>query len=408
MGFDFPFGSQVVELAFQQVSDEFPFSDLVPIEIGETYLRVIALWRDNQALGGKAPTVEVRSGQGGLTPLTVTPLGEGTTAVPVIGTDGVVAAQGTCVRGNDDVYLVHLFAIAETNGPWQLRLTNNDPQTLHFVAISSTDPDQTLQPWMVWGATPGNFTAAGDPNELHVFLPGLFTTHAVTVRNLGTAPLVFDEKAGESIGGPDSPAVMAALPARTDPDHHPLIAPHGVDQIVFGVHHNGADADTTVTHTVQANDERHQAQLTILVKRTNYPPPSPGAPCNIDHCPGYVPPPPYEPALGAPTTGPCGQTGCGHGEGFHGLGPACRLDDGCPGYRSANGGTSGAEDDVCVQPGCGHTWGESHKIHHQPPPDTHCRRDDGCRAFLGGPGLHAICRRDICGHPFTDHTELPT
>ncbi|MFB7511279.1 hypothetical protein, partial [Streptomyces broussonetiae] len=151
MGFDFPLGDKVVPLAFQQVSDEYPFSAQVPIEIAETYVRVIALWQDNKALGGKAPTIEIRSGEGGLTPLTVTTLAESVTAVPIVGTDGVIAAQATCVRGNNDVYLVHVFDIAETNGPWQLRLTNNDSQTLSFAAISSTDPDQTLQPWMVWG-----------------------------------------------------------------------------------------------------------------------------------------------------------------------------------------------------------------------------------------------------------------
>ncbi|MFB7510986.1 hypothetical protein, partial [Streptomyces broussonetiae] len=162
--------------------------------------------------------------------------------------------------------------------------------TLSFAAISSTDPDQTLQPWMVWGATPGNFAATGDPKELSIDLPGLFETHAVTVRNLGTAPLVFTEQAGMSIGGPDSPAVIATLTARG------RIDPQGLDQIVFGVHHNGADADTTVTYPIHTNDGRHQANLTIHVARTNYPPPQPGAPCNIDHCPGYLPAPPYPPA----------------------------------------------------------------------------------------------------------------
>ncbi|MFB7511280.1 hypothetical protein, partial [Streptomyces broussonetiae] len=278
---------------------------------------------------------------------------------------------------------------------------------LSFVAISSTDPDQTLQPWMVWGATPGSFTSAGDPKELGISLPGLFETHAVTVRNLGTAPLVFAERAGQSIGGPDSPVVIATLPTRTDRNGSPMIDTQGVGQVVFGVHHDGADADTAVTYTIHTNDSRHQADLTLQVKRTNYPPPPPRAPCNIDHCPGYVPPPPYPPALGAPSSGPCAQAGCGHEEGFHGLGPACRLNDGCPGYRRADGGNSypghlRADGENCVQPECGHEWFTYHD------PDfwsgSYCTYMDGCEEFLVGLGTDN-CQRPGCQHSLAAHAD---
>ena len=390
-----------LELASGQFSDVLPFTDSVPAEADQAYIRIIALFRDNEALGGEAPTIEIRAGEGSLTPLVVTPQGSDTTAVTMVGTNGVAAGTATCERENNDVYFIQISDIAKGNGPWQLRIKNNDPQTLHFVSISSTNAAETRQPWMIWGATRNSFTTSGNPDDLNFTLQALHSTHSVTVRNLGTRPLRFAETAGIPIGAPDSPAEIQRLPSSND--NNPQIDIHGVDDIVFGIHQNGADSTVTITHTMRADDPRHTANLTITVKRTNFPPPPPEAPCNIDHCAGYVPPPPYPPPHAVWTaSGPCIQPGCGHGAEFHGLGPACQLGDSCPGFRDGTGRNWGTDDNAsCVQPGCGHTWVP---FHLSPPPEPRpCRTDDGCEDFVGsGP----ICRRGGCGHPDELHGEI--
>src|SRR5262249_51246742 len=160
---------------------------------------------------------------------------------------------------------------------------NNDPQTLHFVAVSSTDRDQTAQPWLVWGATPGSFTTTGNPANLHFVLPGLFSTEPVTVRNLGTGPLRFKEGASSRLGAPNSPAVITKMLVPVeDGDTTRQLDSHGVKDIVFGVHNNGADTDVTVTHTMGTNDPNpaHEVDLTIDIRRTNFPPPPLGGPCH--------------------------------------------------------------------------------------------------------------------------------
>ena len=387
----FPFGTRVIGLGQGEFSDEVAFSDSVPVEVSDTYLRIIALWHDNEPLGGELATIEIRSGQGNLTALNVRPVGA-ESEVTVIGTNGALAGKATC-GVNNDIYLVHISELGDDNGPWRLRLKNNDSQTLYFVAVSSTDADQTFQPWMVWGATKGTIGTAENPDDFRFSLQSKSDTHAVAVRNLGTGPLVFFDSAGP-IGGHDSPAVISAIPHQ--------IEPHGIQDVVFGVHPNGADADATVEHTMTTSDPRHTAELTIFVSRTNFPPPPPpppGASCNVDQCPGYVPPPPY-PNEG----GPCVQPGCGHDNIFHGLGGHCSQAD-CPGFLDSLGrnfpadGDGFDDDAVCAQPTCGHPYSFHHTSPH-PVPDSACQHNDGCRAYLG-PGH--ICRREICRHPIEDH-----
>jgi hypothetical protein len=367
----FPFGDQVVELAFQQVSGVVEFSATVPAEATDTYVRIIALWHDNQSLGAEFPTIGIRSGQGGLTPLTVTRLGTPSQAVPIIGTGGAQAGSATCVAEDGDIYFIHI-----------------------------ADPDLTSRPWMVWGATPNSFSTVGDPDALTFALPGLFSSHTVTVRNLGTGTLQFGERAGISIGAPDSPVVISTMPEG--------IAPHGVADIVFGVHQGGAEQDVTIHYAMHPSDPIHGAALSISVRRTEFPPPAPGVPCNVDRCAGYIPPRPYPPALGATNSGVCVQPGCVHDENFHGLGPECQQSDNCPGFLDSTGRRippSLPSSDVCVQPGCGHDY-KAHLIFHPPEPDSSCRKKDGCQAFIrGSDPTHDVCRRPGCGHSFQWHTD---
>jgi hypothetical protein len=344
VAFSFPFGAKAIRLGRGQFSEEFEFSATVPTEATDTYLRVIALWHDNAVLGGDAPTIEVRSGAGGLTALTVTPQGT-RNAVTINGTGGRVAGIASCEREDNDIYFVHISNLATGNGPWTLRLKNNDGEVLHFVAVSSTDPNETKQPWMVWGATVGSLITDGDPSDLRINLSRLRSTQSVTVRNLGTAPLQFREQTAASIGGVDSPAVIEVLPNQGGKPG--WIEPHGIADVVFGVQLDGADRDVTVTPTLRTNDQRHTVNLTIAVARTNFPlPPGPfGPPCNVCNCAGY-----------APLEGVCVQPRCGHDAGSHGVivpmpGPSdkfCRMFDGCEEFVGRG--------KVCQRPGCGHRW----------------------------------------------------
>ncbi|MDT7765570.1 MAG: hypothetical protein QOC63_4990 [Mycobacterium sp.] len=398
--FEFTFGPTVLELPSGQFSS--PFSLSVPNDAAEFFIRIIALFRDNQPLGGESPTIEIRAGQGELTPLTVTIQGSAPTSTPIVGTNGATAGTATCERDNNDIYLVDIADIPEGQGPWELRISNNDAQTLHFVAISSTDITQTTQPWMVWGATPGNFSTSNNPDDASFILDGLAATHPVVVRNLGTGPLSFREQAGVSIGAPDSPAIIATLPQQGQPGQ---IEPHGVDNVVFGVHQNGADSQVTVVHTMNTNDQLHSASVAITVKRTNFGPPPPGNPCNLDNCSGYVPPPPYpDPAVTIKDTGACIHPGCGHDAELHGLGPRCRLGDGCPGFLDESKRNWGDREAICVQPGCGHALDQHAHFPPPPPPPSPCDECD-CPKFVGpiSGGPFVRCQRDSCGHSFRNH-----
>ena len=121
-GFPLPPGSAPapltpLELAAGAPSEAVHFE--VPRQAVELFIRVIALFRDNQVSGGEAPTFEVRAGEGGPTALVVAAMGS-PVSVPIIGTVGTdprEAAFATCERENNDVYLIHLSKIQHDRGP---------------------------------------------------------------------------------------------------------------------------------------------------------------------------------------------------------------------------------------------------------------------------------------------------
>lgn len=383
---------QPATLAPGATTDFVPFT--VPDAGTDMFIRVIALFRDNQPLRGKAPGFELRAGEGGPTPLTVTPEGS-PSAVPVVGTVGVSpkeAAFASCERENNDVYFIHMARVQPRRSPWLLRITNTESQILHFVWFSSATEAQTRRPWMVWGAQTNNFDDVGDLQYLTFELSGTIT-ESVPVRNLGSGTLTLTDPPSQPIGPAGSPLLLISRPDS--------IPPHHVDTVAFGVDPQDADADAEVDvrHVVASNDDVHVPSLLVRVISA-HPPPVLGPHCNIDHCDGYR----------DHTSGTCSQPGCGHDLNHHGLGAPCRTDR-CMGFLTDEGRMSG--DGSCVQPGCGHT-----EDRHGPPPVVENGNPCGmcgCPDFVGKPSsqvghpgfghptLDPSCTRAGCGHAWLAH-----
>lgn len=412
---DFPFGSTVLVLAPGQQGNWYPFT--VPADAeqdGVFFVRIIALWHDDTPSDGDAPTIEISAGDLGPAQLVVTPQGSPTAPVEIPGDPSAPAGIATCEREPRDLYFVTITnPLADR--PWQLRIINNETQpdrTLGFVAVSSVFRDDTLQPWLVWGAAPNSLNAAGD-GDVSFTLDYQTRTHPITVRNLGTAPLQFTDPLQPSPIPPTipgSPLVLTALPAKAGPG---LLDVHGFDTVVFGINAQGTYTDygpvgpfqltTADTATPPQQPRGHTPELTVDVGRTNFPPPPPGQACNVDHCAGYVPPPPYDPN-GNSSGGPCVQPGCGHGDAYHGFGPLCRVDPPhhCPGFKDSAGAAWGITEatTVCVQSGCGHDWDDHGRP--PPPPPMPCSMC-GCANWRPPRPPGTGCATPGCGHSIHAH-----
>jgi hypothetical protein len=381
---DFPFGSTVLALAPGQQGDWFSFT--VPTEAeqdGVFFVRIIALWHDNTPSDGDPPTFEISAGNRGPAQLPVSPPASPGTSTEIPGDPGAPAGVATCEREARDVYFVTITnPVADR--PWQLRIKNNEAdRTLGFVAVSSVYRDDTVQPWLVWGATPNRFDAAGN-GDVSFTLDYETRTHTITVRNLGTGPLQFTDLLQSRIPATisDSPLVLTALPTTAGPGEPDtgVLDIHSVGTVVFGINAQGTYADygavgpfqlsTDDSTTPPHHPRGHTPELTVTVKRTNFPPPPPGAPCNIDNCAGYLPAGPYGPP---PYSGPCVQPGCGghaHDGLYHGFGAKCQADPSnpnhCPGFKDSTGRNwvpPEEYDTACAQPNCGHYW----RTHGDPP-----------------------------------------
>ncbi|MFG1953480.1 hypothetical protein [Micromonospora sp. NPDC048830] len=264
----------------------------VPFEARETYLRVIALWRDNAPLVGHAPTFELKSGRDGeLTAVDA----EGKT-VGIRGAGDSFVASAHCQRLPGDTYLITISDIDEEAGPWYLRIRNNDPEPLRFVWVGSQRESDTLQPWMALDV-PG---AEQTPGTLSLLSDGPPTE--VRVRNQGTAPLVINDEPGTQLDAGRSPAVLVSRPAP--------IAPHDVGQLTIQCG-TVSSAVTEFEHVFDANDPRVEHRTL----RFQTLPISAGTPLGgqesesfcrwCGRCPEYLPPSP--PGLPG---GPCRRAGC--------------------------------------------------------------------------------------------------
>ena len=200
----FPGPSGPLPIAGQQTSQLFDLN--VPAGEKAFFLRLIALFRDNEPLGGEAPTFQIKSGTGDLTPVGLNPAG-----VKVLDGDGNFVGAVTCERGHKDVFLLTISEIEENTGPWKMRIRNNDSESLRFLGFTSTQVDQTLQPWLVIGKSSSSFSFS--PPMVGVVQVEIKTT-VFEVRNLGTAPLIFFEDPGPI--AEDTQITLIERPDRVD------------------------------------------------------------------------------------------------------------------------------------------------------------------------------------------------
>ncbi|MFJ8697059.1 hypothetical protein [Streptomyces roseolilacinus] len=260
---------------------------VVPLEATEMFIRVIALWHDNRPLVGRAPTFELKSGRDGR----LTAVDTGTGKVEIREIEGDLAAVAEVRRLPVDSYLVTLSGLRENPGPWHLRITNNDAETLRFAWVSSYREQETWQPWMV-------LERATAPQDGLLALHGESPETVITVRNRGTAPLTIDDPPGTRLGSEQSPVVLRRRPAS--------IAPHDTDELV--VECGRVSFADRFSHTFDTNDvNRAHTTLSfeVLPASSAYDSWDDGpAFCRAcGRCPDYVPPP-------LDVGGPCGT--CGH------------------------------------------------------------------------------------------------
>ncbi len=265
----------------------------VPVEAKEVYLRVIALWRDNVPLVGAAPTFHLKSGRDG----EITAFTADGQEVVVPDDEGKAAAQVTCRRLPADTYLISISDISEDAGPWQLRISNNDSETLRFAWVSADDERDTLQPWMVLEPT------GIDPGDGMLTLLRDESERVLLVRNRGTAPLLIKDEPGTPLGG--SPVVLVNRPA--------LIAPHDVDRLT--VKCGEVSFHDVFEHVFESNDP-DPAHNTLRFQILPLPAgkdlgPAPGSFCRLcGRCPEYLSPPTHP-------GGPCRRERCRHTAAVH-------------------------------------------------------------------------------------------
>jgi hypothetical protein len=236
-------------LARQETSPLFEF--FVPNEAEKVFIRMIALFRDNEPLGGEAPTFQIRAGSG-----MITSVGPDSGEVSVPHPSGVGNSVGKlrCQREPKDIYLITISDIVENSGPWKLRIRNNDAEPLRFVGFNSHRERDTLQPWMRLGNPNTSFIS-------YLEFQAKRSIRTIEVRNWGTAPLTFADEPGP-IGGRDSDFILKSRPARVDP--------HQVDGITIEAQ---SDTRTDFTHQFSCNDtiEGH-ANLSLAIRPFIKPP----------------------------------------------------------------------------------------------------------------------------------------
>jgi hypothetical protein len=260
--------------------------------VDEAYLRFIAVFRDNEPLGGEEPTFQIRAGTGQMSSVLST-----AGAVPIRDADGKQVGAVTCERLREDTFLLTLSKPAENSGPWKLRIRNNDPEPLKFLGFSSQEKEETLQPWLVLANAQAHITSRET---------GL-ARHVIQIRNWGTGPLTLRDPPGMPLGREGSPIMLFSRPARVDP--------HRVGELMLDVSH--VFSRTLVEHGLRSNDavDAH-GRVSIVVDAPGHIPTFPVQPpshtfCRTGcGCQEYIPPPHQ-------VDGRCDRSSCRHSQGDH-------------------------------------------------------------------------------------------
>jgi len=234
-----------VTIDSQQTSRIFEF--FVPDEAQQMFLRYIALFQDNDPLGGDPPTFQIRAGTG-----VFTSVGPASGSVSILNGRNETVGSVSCVRKDLDIFLLTISDLVENSGPWKIRIRNNDPESLRFFGFSAQDEDETLQPWMVLGnskdvrSSGGFFEMRNEDGS----------TKDIEIRNWGTAPLRFNEVLGPL--KEEASLSLTTLPATVDPHQLKLLT----------IHCTVENASPSAVHFLNCNDtnkEHTRLAISVLV-----------------------------------------------------------------------------------------------------------------------------------------------
>lgn len=147
------------------------------------FLHVVAVGPNCQPLGGRAPDIELRAGQGLITAVPQQPA-----EVAVPDETGKTVATASWTRDASDVFTVQLEISDPGVSAWNLRLTNNDPQELGFVWTSAHSIEEGRQPRIQMATS------------LHVNVLETTADQVVPVANIGPGTLTFGGSADTDMG----------------------------------------------------------------------------------------------------------------------------------------------------------------------------------------------------------------
>ncbi|WP_405860960.1 hypothetical protein OG361_37790 [Streptomyces sp. NBC_00090] len=174
---------QPLRLVSRATSGLIPF--LVPADATAMFLRLVAVGSGCEPLGGAAPTIELRAGTGEIATVPRAP-SEGA----VHDESGNEVGTASWTRERDDIFMVKLLISEKNARLWRVRITNNDPEELGFVWVTSDVEEDTHQPRISMNRSLGRHAVAGAPLENIV----------ASIANVGTTALKFDDLPGTDMG----------------------------------------------------------------------------------------------------------------------------------------------------------------------------------------------------------------
>lgn len=158
---------------------------LVPADATTMFLRLVAVGSGCEPLGGAAPTIELRAGTGEIAQVPRAP-GEGAVHDEL----GNQVGTASWTRERDDIFMVELLISKKNARLWRVRITNNDPEELGFVWVTSEVAQDTHQPRISMQRNLGRHAVSGRPLENIV----------ASISNVGTGPLKFRDLPGTDMG----------------------------------------------------------------------------------------------------------------------------------------------------------------------------------------------------------------
>ncbi|MEU9117995.1 hypothetical protein AB0D04_41310 [Streptomyces sp. NPDC048483] len=228
----------------------------VPKTAGKMFLRIVAVGSGSEPLGGAAPTIQLRAGSGVIATVPAEPAER----VSIHDENAEAVAGASWIREANDVFKVSIVISKKSERKWRLRITNNDPEELGFVWVTSTDEAETLQPRISPAGEQRSFGTKAVFNEP---LPVI----TVVVANIGTGALGITDPPDTDIGGGFT---LMARPNRIQPNH--------ADSLVFKaqpVTPGRPEDELRTQYVIGTASDSTAAERTITLSRLGVSPPPP-------------------------------------------------------------------------------------------------------------------------------------